>query len=99
MFPQGDTTAPKSRGLVFPEGDVADPNVQRATDGLASSVFDHFSGAVRADSCFFRRRAKKNPRRETTGSDSRRAPEAWCSRKGTPQAQRAEAWFSRTGTL
>ena len=27
--PEGDTTSPKSRGLVFPEGDIADPNVQR----------------------------------------------------------------------
>ena len=32
------------------------------------------------------------------GSDSHRAPEAWCSRTGTLQ-QTAEAWCSRTGTL
>ena len=30
-----------------------------ATDGLAPSVFDHVSGAVRADSCVFRQRAKR----------------------------------------
>ena len=33
------------------------------------------------------------------GSDSHHAPEAWCSRKGTPQAQRAEDWCSQTGIL
>ena len=33
------------------------------------------------------------------GSDSHRTPEAWCSRKGTLQAQSAEAWCSRMGTL
>ena len=60
VFPQGDTTGPKSRGLVFPEGGIADPQMSNeATDGLAPSVFDHFSGAVRADSCFFRQRAKR----------------------------------------
>ena len=27
--PEGGTTGPKSRGLVFSEGDIADPNAQR----------------------------------------------------------------------
>ena len=32
-------------------------------------------------------------------SDSRRAPEAGCSQKGTLQAQNAENWCSQTGIL
>ena len=70
-----------------------------ATKGLAPSVFDHFSGAVRADSWVFPPTSEEDPSRETVGSDSRRAPEAWCSRKETLQIQSAEAWCSRTGTL
>ena len=35
----------------------------------------------------FRQLDKTDPRRDTTGSDSRRAPEAWCSSTGTLQAQ------------
>ena len=47
VLPQGDTTGPKSRGLAFPEGDIADPQMSnKATDGLAPSVFAIFLGAV-----------------------------------------------------
>ena len=54
MLPQGDTTGPKSRRLVFPEGDIADPQMSNeATDGLAPSVFCNFSGAVKSDSRAF----------------------------------------------
>ena len=88
MFPLGDTTGPKSRGLVFPEGDIADPQTSNeATDGLSPSIFDIFWAQLERILALFRQRAKKDPRRETTGSDSRRAPEAWCSRTRTLQAQ------------
>ena len=88
MLPQGDTTGPKSRGLVFPGGDIADQQMSyEATDGLAPSVFAISWAQLERIFALFRQRAKKNPRRETTGSDSRRAPEAWCSRTGTLQAQ------------
>ena len=70
-----------------------------ATDGLAPSVLDSFSGAARAASYEFPPASDEDPRRETPGSDSHLAPEAWCSRKGTLQAQRAEDWCSKKGTL
>ena len=70
-----------------------------ATDGLAPSVLDSFSGAARAASYEFPPASEENPRRETAGSDSHLAPEAWCSRKWTLQAQRAEDWCSPKGTL
>ena len=88
VLPQGDTTGPKSRGLVFPEGDIADPQMSNeATDGLAPSVSAIFRAQLERILALFRQRVKKDPRRETTGSDSRRPPEAWCSRTGTLQAQ------------
>ena len=61
-----------------------------ATDGLAPSVLESFSGASRAASYEFPPASEEDPRRETPGSDSHLAPEAWCSRKGILQAQRAE---------
>ena len=63
MLPQGDTTGPKSRELVFPEGDIADPQMSNeATDGLAGTVgFCHFSGAVRADSRAFPPTSEERP--------------------------------------
>ena len=70
-----------------------------ATDGLASSVLDSFSGAARAASYEFPPASEKDPRRVTPGSDSHLAPEAWCSRKGTLHAQRAEDWCFQKGTL
>ena len=33
------------------------------------------------------------------GSNSHRAPEAWCSRRGTLQIHSAKAWRARTRTL
>ena len=47
-----------------------------ATNGLEPSVFDNFLGAVRADSRMFPPTSEEDPRLETAGSDSRRAPEA-----------------------
>ena len=99
VFPQGDTTGPKTPGLVFPEGDIADANVQRGYRRVGTVGFDHLSGAIRADSCVFPPTSEEDPRRETAGSASRRAPEVGCSSKGTPQAHSAEAWSSQTGTL
>ena len=58
-----------------------------ATDGLAPSVFDHTLGAIRADSCVFLPMSEEGLMRVTTGSDSRRAPEARCSCNGISQAQ------------
>ena len=160
-IPETGTTGPKNRGLVFPEGDIADPNAQRgyrrgwhrrcwtlfrvqrgrlltssrqrvrrirgekpqvrtrillprpgaparghyrpkeprtdvpsrghcrptkmsneATDGLVPSVFAIFRAQLERILALFRQRAKKDPRRDTTGSDSRRAPEAWCFPNG-----------------
>ena len=34
-----------------------------ATDGLAQSAFDHFSGVVRAGSCMFSPTSEEDPRR------------------------------------
>ena len=88
VLPQGDITGPNSRGLVFPEGDIADPQMSNeATDGFAPSVFDIFRTPLERILALFCQGAKKDPRRDTTGSDSRRAPEAWCSWTGTLQAQ------------
>ena len=55
--------------------------------GWHRRFFSIFRAQLERILAFFRQRAKKNPRREATGSDSRRAPEAWCSRTGTLQAQ------------
>ena len=88
VLPQGDATGPKSRGVVFTEREIADPQMSNdATDGLALSVFDIFRAPLERILALFRQRGKKDPRRETTGSDSRRAPEAWCSQTGALQAQ------------
>ena len=60
------------------------------TDGLAPSMLDSFSGAVRSATYEFQPASEEDPMRETAGSDSHLPPEAWCSRKRTLQAQRAE---------
>ena len=70
-----------------------------ATDGLAPSVLDDFSCAARAASYEFPAASEEDPRRKRPSSDSHLAPEAWCFRDGTLQAQRAEAWCSEKGTL
>ena len=57
-----------------------------ATDGLAPSGFAIFRAQLERIYELFPQREKHDPRRETTGWDSRRAPEAWCSRTGTLQA-------------
>ena len=77
---KGDITGPNCRGLVFQEGTEIS---NEATNGLAPSVLDTFSGAARAVSYVFPPASEKDPRRETPGLDSHFAPEAWCSREGT----------------
>ena len=65
---QGDTAGPKSRGLVFPERDIADPQMSNeATDRLAPSFFCHFSGAVRADSRAFPTTSEERPEARNHG--------------------------------
>ena len=70
-----------------------------AIDELAPSVLDFFSGAVTVDSYEFPPASEEDLRRKTAGSDSHLAPKAWCSLKGTLQAQRAEDWCSQKVTL
>ena len=62
-------------------------NVQRGYRRVGTVGFCNFSGAVKAGSRFFPPTNEEDPRRETTGADSRRAREAWCSRTGILQAQ------------
>ena len=84
---------------MFPDGTLQTQMPNEATDVLAPSVLDSFLGAARA-ACFESPPAsEEDPRRETPGSDSQLAPEAWCSRKGILQAQRTEEWCSQQGTL
>ena len=73
---------------MFPEEDIAGPQMSNEdTDGLAPSVFAIFPAQLERILALFRQRAKEDPRRETTGSESRHAPEAWYYRTGTLQAQ------------
>ena len=62
-------------------------NVQRGYRRVGTVGFCYFSGAVRADCRVFPPTSEEDPRQETTGADSRRAPEAWCSQTGTLEAQ------------
>ena len=62
-------------------------------------VSDSFSGAVRAASYEFPPASEEDPRLETAGEDSHHAPEAWCSRNGILQAQRAQDWCFPKETL
>ena len=70
-----------------PSWDIADPQMSNgAADGLTPSVLVIFRAQLERILAVFRQRAKKDPRRETTGSNLRRASEALCSRAGTLQA-------------
>ena len=67
---------------MFPEGDIADPQMSNeATDWLAPSFyfFIFWAQLERMLACF-RQRAKKDPGRGSTALDLHRAAEAWCSR-------------------
>ena len=87
IFTQGDNAGPKTGNWCLQKEMVQTQMSNEATDGLAPSGFDHFSGAVRADSRVFPSTSEEDPKRETAGSDSRRAREAWCSRSRILHAQ------------
>ena len=58
--PEGDTTDPKSRGLVFPEGDIADPQMStEATVWLAPSVLAIFRAQAKRIFAPYRQRASE----------------------------------------
>ena len=78
---------PKEPRTGVPRRGHCRPKFQRGYRRVGTVGFCHFSGAVRADSRVFPPTSKEDPRRETAGSDSRRASEAWCSRTGTLQAR------------
>ena len=99
MFRRGTLQALRAEDWCSQTGTLQTQMPNEATDGLAPSVLDSFSGAARAASYEFPPASEEDPRRETPGSDSHLAPEAWCSRIGTLQAQRAEDWCSQQGTL
>ena len=67
MFPQGDTTGPKSWGLVFLEGGIADTMSNEATDGFAPSGSGHFSGAVGVDSRVLSANERRRPEAKNRG--------------------------------
>ena len=62
VFPQGGTTGPMSGGLVFPDGEIADPNVRRDYRRVGTVGLCHFFGAVRAHSPVFSPTSKEDPR-------------------------------------
>ena len=97
--PEGDTSGPKSRGLVFPEGDIADPNVQRGYRRVGTVGVGLFIGCIEGG--FLRVSASEGggPEVRNPGSESHRAPEAWRSRKGTLPTQRTENLYSQKGKL
>ena len=94
-----DTTGPTCRGLVFPEGDIADPNAQRGYRRVAIISVGLFFGCSEGGILRVPTASEEDPRRETAGSNSHHVPEARCSRKGTVQPQRAADWCSLKGTL
>ena len=103
-----------SRGLAFPEEDYR-PKLSRTgvprggycrprcptrlPMGWHRPFYTRFMGTVRVASCEFPPASDEDPKRETAGSDSHYAPEAWCSRKAIPQAQSAVDRCFQTGTL
>ena len=85
---KGTLQAQRAEDWCSQKGDIADPQMSNeATDGLAPSVFAIFRAQLERIFALFRQRAKKDPRRDTTGSDSRCAPKACCSWTGTLQVQ------------
>ena len=80
MFLKGGLQAQRAEGWCSQRGTLQTQMPNEATDGLAPSVLDSFFGAARAASYEFPPASEENPRRETPGSDSHLAPEAWCPR-------------------
>ena len=73
------------RTCILRRGNCRPTNVQRGYRRVATVGLCHFSGAVRADYRAFPPTSEEDPRQETAGSDSRRAPEVWCSQTRTLQ--------------
>ena len=92
----GDATASSPIAGRYSRKSTEESHISSCRSSLKSPVP---SGAVRAASCAFSPKSEGDTRRETVGPDSHRAPEAWCSRARTLQAQTAETWCFRTGTL
>ena len=99
MFLRGTLQAQRAEDWCSQTGTLQTQLSSAATDGLAPSVLDSFSGTARAASHDFPPASEEDPNRDTPGSDSHLAPGAWCFRKGTLQVQRAEDWCSQEGTL
>ena len=87
---RGTLQAQRAEDWCSQRGTLQTQMPNEATDGLAPSVLYSFSGAMRAASYEFPPASEEGSRRETAGLDSHHAPEDWCSRTGTLQAQRAE---------
>ena len=64
MFPQGDTTGPKNRGLVFPGGNIAHPIVQRGYRRVGTVGFLTFFRAQLGKILAFSRQRTKRARGE-----------------------------------
>ena len=96
---EGTLQAQRAEGWCSQRGTLHTQKPNVTTDRLAPSVLESFSGAVEAASHEFPSASEEDSRRETAGSDSHLAPEAWCSHKETLQARRLEAWCSQKGTL
>ena len=99
VFLRGTLQAQRAEDWCSQRGTLQTQMPNEATDGLAPSLLDSFSGAARAASYEFPPASEEDSRRETPGSDSHLAPEAWRSHKVTLQAQRAEDVCSQKGTL
>ena len=97
MFLRGTLQTPSAEDWCSQTGTLQTQMSNEATDGLAPSVLDYFSGTARAAFHEFPPASEEDPRGETAGSDSHLAPEAWRSRNGTLQAQRVEEMCSRKG--
>ena len=99
MFLRGTLQAQSAEDWCSQRGALQTQKPNEATDRLAPSVLDSFSGAVKAATYEFRSASEADPRRETAGSDSHYAPEAWYAHKGTLRAQRAEDWCSEKNNI
>ena len=100
VFREGHFTGPKCRGLVFPEGALTDPHAQRGyrrvgNVGFGWTIFQLRYGGFSHVSAA----SEEEPRRETVGSDSHNAPQAWCSRKGTTPDPTSRGLVFPEGTL
>ena len=96
MLLRGTLQAQSAKDRCSQRGSLQTQMSNESTDGLAPSVLDYFSGAMKAASYELPPANEEDPRRKTAGSDSTMLPRP---RKGTLQAQRAENWCSQKGIL